>query len=215
MFPLLFVLHSCYSKCVDSFLCSALLFVLHSCYSNGDLHCKATDQDTLIPSLEALTVRNQEKGMYVEIETPEAIVSESSAVCKARSHAVYVPPYHGPSYPSAYIRVVEGWACRSDDKTVSELLQKYSLENPECPVVMEHWERKEGGRRGRNQARRKMESAGGERYEIATARHGDRAFLKFQKEVAKCSHQILRCVVLIIYIYLTYTFSVLCIYVII
>ena len=124
---------------------------------------------------------------------PKAIVAASLGVREARNTtADDISPYQGPSYPSAYIRVVEGWASQPDSEEVIQLLQKYSLENPECPVMVDQRNREErGGREGRKQDK----SAAGEGYEVAMPQHRDRAFLKFQKELAVCPQQILRCVV--------------------
>ena len=83
---------------------------------------------------------------------------------------------------------------------VREMLKRYSLENLECPVATSGNEnggtRKEG--RGGKQSRVVDKSdSGGERYEKGVAKHGDAAFMKFQKELRKCSSQLLRFVVCI------------------
>lgn len=95
--------------------------------------------------------------------------------------------YEGPCYPSAYISVVESSSSSMYPQTdkVMQLLEKYNLENPDCKTVSEH--------SGRSKKQMKEASVPlAEGYEKSLARHGDRMFLKFQKEMAKCPHQILR-----------------------
>lgn len=130
-------------------------------------------------------------------ETPEVIVAVepgSRDVCEVRNNAEDVTLYHGPSYPCAYIRVVEGWTGRSASKTVNDLMQKYLMENPECLVTAELQANsgREREKRKHNKGKKVEVNTAEDGYEKATARHGDKAFLKFQKELAKCPQQILR-----------------------
>ena len=104
------------------------------------------------------------------------------------------PPYEGPCYPPAYISTVEENTCSPQTTEATRLLERYSAENPSYLSGVDV----EEGRRGKSKepARGKRGKSGGggggEQYEKPQVRHGDKHFLKFQKELLKCPQQIIR-----------------------
>ena len=113
------------------------------------------------------------------------------------------PLYQGPYYPASYIAVVEEPEASAEDK---ELLKKYKSDHPDFDLTMnglapEQERRKKepehhtSGRKEKGLSRGGATS-GGELYEKSVARHGDKMFQKFYKQLSKCPQQILRYVIL-------------------
>ena len=107
--------------------------------------------------------------------------------------------YEGPRYSAAYIRTVEeGESTTSSlDTEADKLLEQYQLENPDSlvgglNVVGSGGRRHNRGTKVKRAEGTKADTGGGEKYEKAVARHGDRTFLKFHKELSKCPQQIIR-----------------------
>lgn len=123
-------------------------------------------------------------------EATVSSIEDAEIPSGAKSDSLPHAQYQGPCYPSAYISVVQEHSTNSQSSKVTELLKRYCSENPDCPVAGGHLNghgRKSRGARGGGKS-----PEGGEGYEKATARHGDRAFLKFQKELSRCPQQIIR-----------------------
>lgn len=105
--------------------------------------------------------------------------------------------YLGPFFPPKFIRVVEAVATDFDtaeNAKIQALLQKYQ---------QEHQDIFDENVPGRSSTKRKQASASGSRtgassrsqgegYEKVVARHGDRTFQKFYKQLSKCPEQIMR-----------------------
>ena len=114
------------------------------------------------------------------------ILKGSETVTKERAEAVV--SYKGPFYKSGYISVLEQKSLRTEMGEVDKLLEKYRLLNPDCPVMTGQLV----GEKSNQVTSTKEGGYNREGYERASARHGDKVFLKFQKELSKCPQQILR-----------------------
>ena len=105
--------------------------------------------------------------------------------------------YKGPSYTAAYIRTVEegeGGNFGSTVTAAAKLLERYQAENPDYLSgvnVVGSGGRNCRGARGKRDEGIKV-AGGSEKYEKTVAKHGDKFFLKFQKELSKCPQQIIR-----------------------
>lgn len=103
-----------------------------------------------------------------------------------------VQQYQGPSYAAGYVRVMEAKA-PAPSHQVTSLLARYCSDNPDSPVTTTNG----GCAKDLEGTGRQKQCAGGggggEKYEKSRARHGDKVFLKFQKELANCPQQIIRC----------------------
>lgn len=101
--------------------------------------------------------------------------------------------YQGPCYNSAYVRAMEAVDTQSHASKATQLLAHYHSENQDSPITKGCVS---GRSKGRGGVKERKSSAGvkseGEKYEKYEARHGDKAFLKFQKELANCPQQIIR-----------------------
>ena len=107
--------------------------------------------------------------------------------------------YQGPYYPASYIAVVEEPETSAEDK---ELLKKYKSDHPSFDLTVnglapeEERRKKESNchKSGRKEKglSRGCATSGGEVYEKSVARHGDKMFQKFYKQLSKCPQQILR-----------------------
>ncbi len=105
--------------------------------------------------------------------------------------------YHGPCFPPSYLNVIEE---PSEDESlayeVKELLRKYRQESSEEVVEVDQVgpprQRKGRRERKRNDQRQKSAVPGGEGYERSFAKHGDKVFQKFHKQLTKCPQQVLR-----------------------
>ena len=105
------------------------------------------------------------------------------------------PHYLGPFFPPQFIRVTEAVTTDSDPVAtakVQALLQKYQ---------QEHQDIFHDSIPGRSSTMRKQASASGssagsrgqgEGYEKVIAKHGDRTFQKFYKQLLKCPEQVMR-----------------------
>jgi hypothetical protein len=71
-------------------------------------------------------------------------------------------------------------------KDITQLLVKYQLDNPDCPLM----KGRDSGKGSSVDGKRSR--GGGEKYEKPHAKHGDRMFLRFQKELSNCPQQIVR-----------------------
>ncbi len=110
--------------------------------------------------------------------------------------------YQGPSYVAAYIRTVEKEEEGDGETTATslvtkaaKLLEKYQLENPDSlsmSDVLSSGGRNQRGTGGSKRTEGTKPAGGSEKYEKTMARHGDKMFLKFQKELSKCSQQVIR-----------------------
>lgn len=92
--------------------------------------------------------------------------------------------YSAPFYPPAYLSVIEEPSELSLGKDIHHariLLKKYQSEND-----LELCEANKVSVSCRGKA------SGGEGYEKAAAKHGDRAFQKFHKRLGKCPQQLIR-----------------------
>ena len=109
--------------------------------------------------------------------------------------------YQGPYYPAGYVSVVEEPAVSTLE--AEELLKKYKYDHPNYDdstindPVSQQVRRKETGLGNSGQRQkgcRRGDSAndGGEVYEKGVAKHGDKTFQKFHKQLSKCPQQILR-----------------------
>jgi len=131
------------------------------------------------------------EGATGEIKPPKH--SDASLKCDKQHIQL---PYTGPAYPAGYIRVTSSTSenLPTAQDAVREMLRRYSAENPECPVAVRGKESGGGKKKGRGKQSRVIDesASSGERYEKSLARHGDAAFMKFQKELGKCPQQLLR-----------------------
>ena len=104
--------------------------------------------------------------------------------------------YSGPYYLAAFISVVE--EPEIDAHEDERLLKKYKIEPLNGDFSSEaEWKKvntHNGGHRQRGKAGRRGDaaSAGGESYEKGVARHGDKTFQKFHKNLSRFPQQILR-----------------------
>ena len=105
----------------------------------------------------------------------------------------HAPPLKGPHFKSFYLNVVsEPLSEHGDNQQAEKLLQKYKLQNQEkepmdCLEKVCSYDSK-----ARSQNGSKLEQTGGESYEKAVAKHGDKMFEKFKKAFSRCPNQILR-----------------------
>lgn len=103
------------------------------------------------------------------------------------------PPLKGPHFKSFYLNVLsEPLSEHGDSQLAEKLLQKYRLQNQEnepmdCLEKVRSYDSK-----ARSQSGSKSEQTGGESYEKAVAKHGDKTFEKFKKALSRCPNQILR-----------------------
>lgn len=148
--------------------------------ADEEVHSNLRPQDHRVDStlvhLEKMTISPPNKS------TPPSLTC--GATGPSAMTASHLPQYQGPCYASGYISAVEGCVVCSEETKVAWLLDKYHSEN--APV-------RSG--RSKGQGGRGVKSGGGggsETYEKAVAKHGDRDFVKFQKELSKCPQQIVR-----------------------
>ena len=105
------------------------------------------------------------------------------------SIATVTPQYQGPYFPPSYINVTEEPSEDLDTLSkVEELLKKYHQENKDGLEMGISGEGVKGRKGGRSQGT----SSSGEKYEKSLAKHGDKVFQKFHKQLSKCTEQILR-----------------------
>lgn len=139
-----------------------------------------------------------------------SVVDQTSAACDADKESTHLHPYVGPAYPAGYIRVThssDGGQCDINKAKAVELLEHYSVENPDCLLLRTHQTSNNrlssihgkvssrGGAKESNKGRdlkAVTKNNSGEAYEKSVAKHGDVAFMKFQKELDKCPRQLLR-----------------------
>jgi len=98
--------------------------------------------------------------------------------------------FSGPFYPAGYVSVIEepnGLDSGREYHHAKTLLRKYEHEN--SSVSMQQCIKDKSGDRKRNGATGHSPSEG---YERSTPKHGDLAFMKFQKRLAKFPQQIMR-----------------------
>lgn len=134
----------------------------------------------------------------VEMIPEETLADVTSGTLPVETKA---PPfYQGPYYPASYIAVVEEPEASAEDE---ELLKKYksvhsSFDDKLAPD--EGRRKKESDRNKRvrkeNGLSRGGATGGGEIYEKSVAKHGDKMFHKFYKQLSKCPQQILRYIIL-------------------
>ena len=159
-----------------------------SCYRDESIRDKSVQDLSLSQSKQTTPVNKETK--------QDALTGHDVSDVQCEMEGKH--PYTGPAYPAAYIRVTSSSSSFRNSKRVSDLLQKYSVENPDCPAIA----RLTNDKRQRNTQAREEKSKrkhdGGsaascaEGYEKGVAKHGDAAFLKFQKELAQCPQQVLR-----------------------
>ena len=103
------------------------------------------------------------------------------------------PPLKGPHFKSFYLNVLsEPPSEHGDSQQAEKLLQQYRLQNQENEP-MDHLEKLNSyDSQARSQSGSKSEQTGGESYEKAVAKHGDKTFEKFKKALSRCPNQILR-----------------------
>ena len=111
-----------------------------------------------------------------------------------------LPFYQGPYYPASYIAVVEEPEASAEDE---ELLKKYKSDHSNFDDELapeEGRKRKESDRHKRDRKENYLSRGGatssGEMYEKSVAKHGDKMFQKFYKQLSKCPQQILRYMIL-------------------
>ncbi len=109
------------------------------------------------------------------------------------------PFYQGPYYPASYIAVVEEPDVSAED---NQLLKKYrsdhsSFDNDFAPEEGRRKKESDRHKRGRKENGLSKGGAisGGEMYEKSVAKHGDKMFHKFYKQLSKCPQQILRYII--------------------
>lgn len=105
------------------------------------------------------------------------------------------PSYEGPCYPAGFMSVVEDpGACTAGVVKVEELLKKYRIDHPNCDLATDQLQDREKGpgRRKGGKKEKAVLNSEGEVYEKGAARHGDKTFLKFHKQLLKFPQQILR-----------------------
>lgn len=110
---------------------------------------------------------------------------------------VILPSYLGPCYPAGYVCVVEE-PDSADTVEVQKLLKKYKNNYPNCDFTVAP--EGEGGKESKHRKSGQREKSsrhgdhinGGEAYEKGVARHGDKTFQKFHKQLSKFPQQILR-----------------------
>ena len=105
------------------------------------------------------------------------------------------PFYQGPYYPASYIAVVEEPEASAED---DQLLKKYKSDHSsfDDELAPEEGRRKESDRHKRGRKENGLSRGGGEIYEKSVAKHGDKIFQKFYKQLSKCPQQILRYMIL-------------------
>ena len=153
--------------------------------------------------MKSMTVK-EASGLIETSTTPSGTFLEETSAADSLAVKTKAPPlYQGPYYPASYIAVVEeADAISAEDK---ELLKKYKNDLPSFDFTVnglapEQEKRKKASDRhksGRkeNGYSRDGASSGGEIYEKSVARHGDKTFQKFYKQLSKCPQQILRYVI--------------------
>ena len=154
-----------------------------------------------LPNIACRQIEEQMKSMTIQ-EAAEMIPEETSAaVTDALPVETKTPVlYHGPYYPASYIAVVEEpEASVEEDK---ELLKKYKRDHSSFDITMDGLASEEEGRkkesdyrksgRKENGLSRGGAASGGEVYEKGVAKHGDKVFQKFYKQLSRCPQQILR-----------------------
>ena len=135
------------------------------------------------------------------LEETSVAIANSSLPVETKTPSLYKGPY----YPASYIAVVE------EPETLGagdhELLKKYESDHPFFDFTMTGLAAQQKARKkesGHHKSRRKEKdgyskdgaSGSGEMYEKGVAKHGDKAFQKFHKQLSKCPQQILRYVTL-------------------
>ena len=153
--------------------------------------------------MKSMTVQ-EASGLIETPTTPSSeFLDETSATDSLAAETKTLPLYQGPCYPASYIAVVEEpEAISAEDK---ELLKKYKSNLPSFDFTVEGLPLKQEKRKKEpdrhrsgqreNGCTRDGASSGGEIYEKSVARHGDRTFQKFYKQLSKCPQQILRYVI--------------------
>ena len=106
--------------------------------------------------------------------------------------------YTGPHFPPGYLQVIEEPTeyLAAEFTYAKNLLKRYQRDNPDvertlsetAPDLDEDKTRKGCKRKGGG----KVSHSEAEGYERVTPKHGDKAFQKFQKQLAKCPQQLLR-----------------------
>lgn len=132
----------------------------------------------------------------IDKQLEQLTISETETTSTLKGTKILPVTWSGPHYPAAFLQAVEEPADLQLDEGMSharDLLKKYQSENPE--VLKSE---PEEVCRGKNlKAINKGKVSGDEGYEKALPKHGDRAFRKFQKQLAKCPQQLLRYVLLV------------------
>ena len=108
--------------------------------------------------------------------------------------------YQGPYYPAGFISVVEDQgACTASTVQVDKLLKKYRSDDPNSDLTEDGVVIQQGGGKGSGHLKGGKREEGvscgtreGEAYEKGVARHGDKTFQKFHKQLSKFPQQILR-----------------------
>ena len=134
-------------------------------------------------------VEDRMKALTVEETFVESNGTPSVGVVATQS-------YRGPYYLAAFISVVEEPETSAFE--AEKLLKKYKIENHATMEIETGWNEKKVRDSGRHQRRKPgrhgdTTSVGGEAYEKGLARHGDKTFQKFHKQLSKVPQQILRC----------------------
>ena len=97
--------------------------------------------------------------------------------------------YKGPHFPPSYVRVIEEPSEDAHTATkVKELLERYRRENDTTVNDFSDFSLKSK----KGQTRLDSRAGGGEVYEKSVARHGNKTFQKFHKQLSKCPQQIMR-----------------------
>ena len=106
--------------------------------------------------------------------------------------------YEGPYYPAGFMSVVEDpGACTTSAVKAEELMKKYRSDHPNCDlatnrlVIQQDQEKGSGHHKG-GIKEKAVSNSEGEVYEKGVARHGDKTFQKFHKQLLKFPQQILR-----------------------
>ncbi len=153
----------------------------------GEFHLSHTPSTTL-----ETDIKDECESTVVDIQMRHLSLDESKAPRKENDSITEQQQHNkctGDYYPPCYISVIdEPRESAVEMKKVKELLVKYQRENPDPVQGRESSScRKKQGAKSKNTAER-----GGEGYEKTIAKHGDRSFQKFYKQMLRCPNQIMR-----------------------
>ncbi len=106
---------------------------------------------------------------------PDTTTASTDSSLATTPHATYSSSFYPPSY-LCVIDEPKDASLSKDMHHAQNLLKQYQKEEPDTGSKLPS----------------KGKSSGGEGYEKAAVKHGDKAFNKFHKQIEKCPHQLIR-----------------------